>query len=37
MTDQHDDEQEPKIAFGKWITTQRDRGESDRVALINGP
>ncbi len=27
MTDQHYDEQEPKLAFGKWITNQRDRGD----------
>ena len=27
MTDQPDDDQEPKLAFGKWITTQRDRGD----------
>lgn len=27
MIDQHDDDQEPKIAFGEWITTQRDRGD----------
>ena len=27
MTDQHDDEQEPKMPFGKWIMTQRDRGD----------
>ena len=27
MSDQIDDEQEPKIAFGKWIIAQRDRGD----------
>lgn len=46
MTDQHDDEQEPKMPFGKWITTQRDRGDwidgiaeaarSDRTFPKNG-
>ena len=27
MTDQHDDDQEPKMAFGKWMLMQRDRGD----------
>ncbi len=27
MTDQHDDEQEPKLTFGEWITNQPDRGD----------
>jgi uncharacterized protein YozE (UPF0346 family) len=27
MTDYHDDQAKPKIAFGRWLLTQRDRGD----------
>ena len=27
MTDQYDDDQDSKMAFGKWMLMQRDRGD----------
>ncbi|QQV77607.1 hypothetical protein H5J25_02030 [Sphingomonas aliaeris] len=27
MTDHNDDDQEPRMAFGKWMLMQRDRGD----------